>query len=147
MTHKIGDIVTPDPDSGWPRHMLGQRYKITDLPRGARGVNYKAAPCDADGNPIPGQGLRGPARALVNPDVLMASAIEYVPLPRVGTVCSLSEFGEDLPEGFYTIIGHTDATRVRAVKIGDLSGRYYRVSGKVFRELDGDDVYEALSAI
>lgn len=145
MNHKIGDVVTPSPDAGWSRNMLGQRYVITDLPRGARGVNFKAAPCDADGKIQPGQGLRGPAWSLVPAtDDGIAAVTERVPLPPVGSIVAPSGV-TDLPGGFYTVIGHTDSTRIRVVQIGDTSGRYYRAAARGVKPLDSTDVITALS--
>lgn len=143
--HKIGDIVTPNPDAGWARKMIGTTYKITDVPRGARGVNFKASPCDADGNEVAGQGLRGPGWSLVAYDP--SSPLDNIPeppaaLPPVGSI--VKSEGPQLPAGFYTVIGHTDATRVRAIQIGDTSGRYYRAAASRLTVLDAGDVLAAL---
>lgn len=143
MSHKINDIVTPNPDAGWARRMIGTLYKVTAVPTGARGVNFKASPCDADGKILPGQGLRGPAWSLISPTEAAAAPV-LVALPPVGSVCAVNVGESSLEAGFYTVIGHTDATRVRAILIGDTSGRYYRAPGKALRVLDPADVIAAL---
>lgn len=136
MTHKIGDIVTPNPDAGWARRMIGTLYVVTTLPRGANGVNYKAAPCDASGTQVPGQGLRSPAWAIIAPTDAASVTVEtYVPNPAAGTI--VKSDGPQIPRGVYVVIGETDATRVRIVAVGDTSGRYYRAPSKVLTVLDG----------
>lgn len=136
MTHKIGDIVTPNPDAGWARKIIGARYVITDLPKGARGTNYKAAPCDAEGNQTPGQSLRSPEWALVPaPAPGTLTKVDYVPLPAVGSIVKSTH--PSLDAGAYTVIGHTDATRVRIIKVGDVSGRYYRAAAAHVAPLEG----------
>lgn len=138
-THTVGDIVTPNPDAGWARKMIGTTYIITKVPTGARGVNYTAAPCDAKGNRVEAmQGLRGPGWALLpyNADAPQASIPTPVALPPVGSIVAPN--GQtDLPAGVYTVIGHTDATRIRVVQIGDTSGRYYRAAARGVDALDG----------
>lgn len=147
-THKIGDVVTPNPDAGWARKMIGATYVITELPRGARGVNFKASPCDADGVPVAGQRLRGPGWALLpyDADSPQASIPAPVPLPPVGSIVTPN--GQtDLPDGVYTVIGHTDATRIRVVQIGDASGRYYRAAARGVDPLDPAAVIDALAQL
>lgn len=147
-THSVGDIVTPNPDAGWARKMLGTTYVITQLPTGARGVNFKAAPCDTDGNQIAGQGLRGPGWALLayDADAPQDSIPAPVALPPVGSIVAPN--GQtDLPGGFFTVIGHTDATRIRVIQIGDTSGRYYRAAARGVDTLDANDVVAALGMI
>lgn len=140
ITHKVGDIVTPNPDAGWARKMLGTTYVITQVPTGARGVNFKATPCDTDGNQIAGQGLRGPGWALLpyDADAPQDSIPKPVALPPVGSIVSTGYDSDGLPQRqVFTVIGHTDATRVRIVQIGDTSGRYYRAAARNLTPLDG----------
>lgn len=149
MTHKIGDIVTPSPVAGWPKRLIGKRYVITALPKGARGVNYKAMPCDADGKIVAGQGLTTPdygvEKVVSDTPAGVVTEIPYVVNPTAGEI--VTPTGPQYPAGVYVVIGETDAERVRIVKIGDTSGRYWRAYSRLLRVLDADAVNEALAGL
>lgn len=145
ITHKVGDVVVVDETAGFPRNMNGVRYVVTNVPRGARGVNYTVAPCDADGNRIAGRGARGPAYAFVPFDADKASAteVEYVPNPAIGSIVTPTT--PHTPEGLYVVIGETDAERVRIVPLGgDERGRYWRAYSRRLRVLDPAELHDAL---
>lgn len=150
-TFKVGDVIVVNPTAGYPARLNGKRYVITDVPRGRNGVNYKASPCDADGNVVPGAGLRGPAWAL-NPVDDTTAAVEvqpYVPNPAVGSLVVITNKARyrGANPGVYVVFGETDHERVRVTLIGGEAGRYWKVYSRDLTVLDPREVQSALTPL
>lgn len=125
-TFKVGDYVTPNPNAGYPAHVLGVVYKVAKEPVGRNGVNYL---CErADG--VEGRGLRGPASALLPADpeaprksayeVLIEQAAKSLPSGTIVTVNG-RRFA---PRALYVVTGET-ARGARLSRLGGSDGTRY----------------------
>ena len=151
-SYKVGDVVTPDPNAGYPQRIIGKPYVIVKVPVGARGVNYKAAPCDADGKQVPGAGLSGPAWALkpfskTDPVNIAAVTDNYVPNPPIGALVRVTgrPLGNVPASQVFVVFGEVDVHRVRITLLGGSpTGGYWRVASSALTVLDSAEVERLL---
>lgn len=132
---KVGDEVVADPNAGWQAGVLGRVYVISKVPTGRNGVNYIATANDG------GKGLRargsmllpapagGASAALESAYKALTTTVEYVPLPTMGTVVTVSGISKIAPTALYVVLGEsasrTKPNCVKLVRLGGEGGRYW----------------------
>lgn len=125
-TFNVGDLVIVDPAANWPYSTRGIVYRITQVPTGARGVNYLAKPKDNPAAP----GIRGRSDSLLpwseGETTTPVHLIEYKPLPVMGAVVRVSGFDKINPNDLYVVMGPAKRPNcVRLVLLGGNDDRYF----------------------
>ena len=131
----IGDLFTVDP-AHYPAQCHGVVYRVTALPRGATGVNYKGAAMQrtdsGDWIPRGGSGVRAPEWAMRKHDPAeeFGAAPKFVPLPDRAALVRFKD-GQRPPnveDALYIVTGFPQRVpnAVQLTKLGGDNGRYWK---------------------